>query len=103
MGQSIFIDFLQVAVSVINVNVIRDLPDLIAQGFDIFHGLTFLCSLHSLRSNYLNYPTTKNLSNHKERIGHKVRNVPEFYATFAFSAVKFLFIRNFEPLRSLLS
>src|SRR5262249_19752493 len=58
MGQSIFIDFLQVAISVINVNVIRDLPDLIAQGFDIFHGFTFLCSLRSLRLNSFSSETS---------------------------------------------
>jgi len=56
----------------INVNVVRGLPHLIAKGFNIFHGLTFLRlsnhnerlkdispsmrPLRSLRFNLLNFP-----------------------------------------------
>ena len=35
-------DFLQMAVPMINMNVIRDLADLVAQQFDIFHICPFL-------------------------------------------------------------
>src|SRR5436189_1572105 len=52
MGQRVFVDLFQVAVAVVHVNIVANLPHLVAQRFDVFHFFPFLIpySLRSLRS-----------------------------------------------------